>query len=171
MAETMHKHPELSMQEENTARYIARWSNRLVPIHWQKVLAIWHVASLKVGNSNKSIGIRADFDGLPIQEENHLPYKSSREGCSHLCGHDGHTVMALGAAKYLAETQNFDGTVRFFFQPGEETMQGAPAMIADGLFERFPVDAIYAMHNMPGLELGKFYFREGETMAAVDNWK
>src|SRR5699024_11954385 len=97
------------------------------------------VASLKVGNSDKAIGIRADFDALPIQEENNLPYKSSTDGIAHLCGHDGHTAMALGAAKYLAETKSFNGTIRFIFQPGEETMQGAPAMIADGLFERFPV--------------------------------
>lgn len=170
--ETMHKHPELSMQEENTARYIAKVIKSFGAYTLTEGVGKYGiVASLKVGNSNKAIGIRADFDGLPIQEENHLPYKSSIEGCSHLCGHDGHTAMALGAAKYLAETQNFNGTVRFFFQPGEETMQGAPAMIADGLFERFPVDAVYAMHNMPGLEFGKFYFREGETMAAVDNWE
>jgi hippurate hydrolase len=129
------------------------------------------VASLKVGDGEKVIGIRADFDGLPIPENNDLPYKSTNEGRSHLCGHDGHTSMALGAAKYLAETKNFNGTVRFFFQPGEETMQGSPAMIADGLFERFRVDAIYAMHNIPGLEFGKFYFREGQTMSAVDNWE
>src|SRR5690606_32710698 len=88
-----------------------------------------------------------------------------------LCGHDGHSTMLVAAGRYLAETKNFNGTVRLIFQPAEETMQGGPAMIADGLFERFPVDAVYAMHNMPGLELGKFYFAEGEVMAAVDNWE
>src|SRR5690606_7194928 len=92
------------------------------------------VASLKAGNSNIAIGLRADFDALPIQEVNELPYKSSREGIAHLCGHDGHTTMLLAAGKYLAETKNFDGTVRLIFQPGEETMEGGPAMIADGLF-------------------------------------
>lgn len=88
-----------------------------------------------------------------------MPYKSEVEGRSHLCGPDSHTSMALAAAKYLSETKNFNGTVRFIHQPGEETMQGSPAMIADGLFERFPVDAVYAMHNIPGLELGKFFFQ------------
>ncbi|RYZ51317.1 MAG: amidohydrolase, partial [Chitinophagaceae bacterium] len=129
------------------------------------------VASLTVGSSKKSIGLRADFDALPIQEENDLPYKSKVEGKSHLCGHDGHTTMLLGAARYLSQTKNFSGTVRLIFQPGEETMEGGPAMIKDGLFEKFPVDAVYGMHNMPGLEKGRFYFREGETMAAVDNWE
>ncbi|MDD4632912.1 MAG: amidohydrolase, partial [Proteiniphilum sp.] len=170
--ETMHKSPELSMQEENTARYIADVVKSFGGYELVEGVGKYGiVASLKVGDSDKVIGIRADFDGLPIQEDNNLPYKSTKEGLSHLCGHDGHTTMALGAAKYLAETKNFNGTVRFFFQPGEETMQGSPAMIADGLFERFPVDAIYAMHNIPGLEFGKFYFREGETMSAVDNWE
>ena len=129
------------------------------------------VASLTNGDSAKAIGIRADFDALPIQEDNDLPYKSETPGVAHLCGHDGHTSMALAAAKYLAETKSFNGTVRFIFQPGEETMEGGPAMIADGLFDRFPVDSVFAMHNMPGLEVGKFYFTPGEMMSAVDNWE
>lgn len=170
--ETMHKSPELSMQEENTAKYIADVVKSFGAYELVEGIGKYGmVASLKVGDGEKVIAIRADFDGLPIPENNDLPYKSTNEGQSHLCGHDGHTSMALGAAKYLAETKNFNGTVRFFFQPGEETMQGSPAMIADGLFERFPVDAIYAMHNIPGLEFGKFYFREGQTMFAVDNWE
>lgn len=90
---------------------------------------------------------------------------------SHLCGHDGHTSMALLAARHLAETKSFNGMVRFIFQPGEETMEGGPAMIADGLFERFPVDSVFAMHNMPGLEKGTFYFTPGQMMSAVDNWE
>src|SRR5690606_21294639 len=129
------------------------------------------VASLKQGDGKKAIGLRADFDALPIQEVNELPYKSKVEGKSHLCGHDGHTTMLLGAAKYLSESRNFNGNLHLIFQPGEETMEGGPAMIADGLFDKFPVDAVYGMHNMPGLETGKFYFRDGEMMAAVDNWE
>lgn len=170
--QAMHRKPELSMQEENTARYIADILKTFDGFEVAEGIGKYGVvATLKVGNGNKVIGIRADFDALPIQEDNDLPYKSTVEGQSHLCGHDGHTAMALAAAKYLSETKNFNGTVRFIFQPGEETMEGGPAMIADGLFEKFPVDAVYAMHNIPGLAFGKFYFREGATMSAVDNWE
>ncbi|MCC2590247.1 M20 aminoacylase family protein [Chryseobacterium sp. MFBS3-17] len=170
--EAMHRQPELSMNEEKTSAYIAETLKSFGAFEVSEGIGQYGiVASLKVGNSNKSIGIRADFDALPIQEDNDLPYKSELAGKSHLCGHDGHTTMLLAAAKYLAETQNFDGTVRLIFQPGEETMQGGPAMIADGLFEKFPVDAVYAMHNIPGLPVGKFHFREGPTMSAVDNWE
>lgn len=169
--EHMHRNPELSMKEEETAEFIAdlvkSWGFEVET----GIGKYGIVASLKSGNSEKSIGLRADFDALPIQEVNDLSYKSTKEGISHLCGHDGHTSMLLAAGKYLSETKNFDGTVRLIFQPGEETMQGGPAMIEDGLFERFPVDAIFGMHNMPGLELGEFYFADGEVMAAVDNWE
>jgi hippurate hydrolase len=126
---------------------------------------------MTVGDGGKAIGLRADFDALPIQEVNDLAYKSGVEGVAHLCGHDGHTTMLLAAGKYLGETKNFNGTVRLIFQPGEETMEGGPAMIRDGLFERFPVDAVFAMHNMPGLQLGTFYFTPSEMMSAVDNWE
>ena len=169
--EHMHENPELSMREERTARFIA---GLLEPWGYEVVTGVGKhgvVASLKVGDSSRAIGLRADFDALPIREVNDLPYRSKVEGVSHLCGHDGHTAMLLAAGKYLAETRNFSGTVRLIFQPGEETMEGGPAMIADGLFERFPVDAVFGMHNMPGLELGKFYFADGDVMAAVDNWE
>ncbi|HPX75107.1 MAG TPA: M20 aminoacylase family protein [Bacteroidales bacterium] len=167
----MHQNPELNMDTPKTAKYIAErlksWGYDVV----EGIGGTGLVASMTVGNGKKSIGMRADFDALPIIEDNNLSYKSKVEGWSQLCGHDAHATMLLGAGKYLAETKNFNGTVRLIFQPGEETMEGAPAMVADGLFKRFPVDAVYGMHNMPGLPLGKFHFREGETMAAVDNWE
>lgn len=167
----MHQNPELNMDTPKTAKYIAEklksWGYDVV----EGIGGYGVVGSLTVGNGNKSIGMRADFDALPILEDNDLPYKSKIEGWSHLCGHDAHATMLLGAGKYLSETKNFNGTVRLMFQPGEEAMEGAPAMVADGLFKRFLVDAVYGMHNMPGLPLGKFHFREGETMAAVDNWE
>lgn len=169
--EHMHRNPELSMQEANTANYLAellkKWDYEVETDIGKHGI----VASLKVGNSDRSIGLRADFDALPIQEVNDLPYKSEVDEVAHLCGHDGHSAMLLAAGKYLSETKNFTGTVRLIFQPGEETMEGGPAMIDDGLFDRFPVDAIFGMHNMPGLEKGKLYFTDGEVMAAVDNWE
>ena len=169
--EHMHRTPELSMQEENTAKYIAdivgQWGYEVETGVGKHGI----VASMTNGKSGKAIGLRADFDALPIQEVNNLAYKSGVDGVAHLCGHDGHTTMLLAAGKYLAETKNFSGTVRLIFQPGEETMEGGPAMIRDGLFERFPVDAVFGMHNMPGLELGKLYFAHGDVMAAVDNWE
>jgi hippurate hydrolase len=169
--EHLHRHPELSMREEETAKYIAETVGQWGYDVETGVGKHGIVASLTVGDSGKAIGLRADFDALPIQEDNDLEYKSEVQGVAHLCGHDGHTTMLLAAGKYLAETKNFDGTVRLIFQPGEETMEGGPAMIADGLFTRFPVDAVFGMHNMPGLELGKLYFAHGDVMAAVDNWE
>ena len=167
----MHQYPELALQETETAKYIAEKVKSFGFDVAEGIGKTGIVASMKLGSGNKSIGLRADFDALPIQEVNNLEYKSKVEGKAHLCGHDGHTTMLLGAAKYLSQTKNFNGTVRLIFQPGEETMEGGPAMIQDGLFEKFPVDAVYGMQNMPGLETGKLYFREGETMAAVDNWE
>ena len=169
--EYMHQRPELSMREEETANYIAALVQSWGYDVETGVGKYGIVASMKVGNSNKAIGLRADFDALPIQELNDLAYKSHVAGVSHLCGHDGHTAMLLAAGKYMAETKNFNGTVRLIFQPGEETMEGGPAMIADGLFERFPLDGVFGMHNMPGLKLGELYFTDGEVMAAVDNWE
>ena len=170
--EHMHRHPELSMREEQTAAYIAEALRGFGAYDVETGIGKHGiVASLKVGDGDQVIGLRADFDALPIQEQNDFPYKSTVDGVAHLCGHDGHTAMLLGAAKHLAETKNFNGTVRLIFQPGEETMEGGPAMIADGLFERFPVDAVFGMHNIPGLEEGKFYFHPGDMMAAVDNWE
>lgn len=169
--EHLHRNPELSMREDKTAQYLAdvidQWDYEVETGVGKHGI----VASLKVGDGSKSIGLRADFDALPLQEDNSLPYKSKVAKVSHLCGHDGHSTMLLAAGKYLSETKNFNGTIRLIFQPGEETMEGGPAMIEDGLFERFPMDAVYGMHNMPGLELGTFYFADGDVMAAVDNWE
>ena len=169
--EHLHRHPELSMREHATARYIAdlvrRWGYEVETGIGRHGI----VASLTVGESARAIGLRADFDALPIHEDNELAYRSEIESVAHLCGHDGHTTMLLAAGKRLAESRRFDGTVRLIFQPGEETMEGGPAMIADGLFERFPVDAVFGMHVMPGLALGRLHFAHGDVMAAVDNWE
>ncbi len=170
--ESMHRNPELSMQEEKTADYINSVLESFGEFKITRGIGKYGiVASLTNGDSTKSIGLRADFDALPIQEDNSLDYKSTIEGKAHLCGHDGHTTMLLAAGKYLAETKNFNGTVHLIFQPGEETMQGGPAMIQDGLFDKFSMDAVFGMHNMPGMKKGEFYFSEGEFMAAVDNWE
>ena len=170
--EHLHRNPELSMKETNTAPFIAEQLRSFKAYEITTGVGKQGiVATLKVGDGGKSIGLRADFDALPIDEQNDLPYRSTVKGVAHVCGHDGHATMLLGAARYLARTQNFNGTVRLIFQPGEETMEGAPAMIEDGLFERFPVDAVFGMHNIPGLDAGKFYFHPGEMMAAVDNWE
>jgi hippurate hydrolase len=167
----LHKHPELSLEEAETARYIAdlvkSWGYEVV----EGIGKYGVVASLTVGSSKTAIGLRADTDALPIQEDNDLPYKSNIAGVAHLCGHDGHSAMLLAAGEYLAQTRKFNGIVRLIFQPAEEIMAGGPAMIEDGLFERWPVDVVFGMHNMPGLELGKLHFRDGAMMAAVDNWE
>jgi len=167
----LHQHPELSLEERETAAYIVglvrSWGYDVA----DGVGGHGIVASLTAGTGTKAIGLRADTDALPIQEDNSLPYKSEVPGVSHLCGHDGHTTMLLAAGEYLARTRRFNGTVRLIFQPAEEIMAGGPAMIEAGLFDRWPVDAVFGMHNMPGLELGKLHFRDDAMMAAVDNWE
>ena len=155
--EAMHQDPELSTQEVNTGKYVADLLKNMgyeVHEHVGKYGIEGVVGVLSHGYGKKKIGIRADMDALPIQEINNLPYKSRHGGISHLCGHDGHSAMALGAAKYLADTKHFNGTVYFYFQPAEETMQGGPSMIEDGLFKKFNADRIYAIHNIPGLPKG-----------------
>ena len=126
------------------------------------------VATLTVGTGRRSIGLRADMDALPILEESGAPYASVTPGVMHACGHDGHTAMLLGAAKALAERRNFDGTLHLIFQPAEETVGGARIMVEDGLFDRFPCDAVFALHNDPSRPLGQFAVRSGPIMAAVD---
>ena len=129
------------------------------------------VGILKNGSSKKSIGIRADMDALPVEEVNEFKYKSQHPGKMHACGHDGHTVMALGAAKHLAENPNFDGTVYFIFQPDEEKTQGAQAMIDDGLFSKFEIDEVFAFHNLPGMKTGSFASRAGTITASESLFK
>jgi hippurate hydrolase len=123
------------------------------------------VGVLRSGNGPGAVGLRADMDALPINEENDVPYRSETPGVMHACGHDGHTAILLGTAKYLAETKRFNGTVNFIFQPGEEGIGGALAMLEDGLFERFPCQAIFGMHNRPGMPVGQYAISPGVGMA------
>lgn len=167
----LHRHPEVAFEETRTAGYIAdklrEWGYEVT----EGIGRTGVVARLKVGDGAASIGLRADTDALPVQEASDLPYKSQVAGKSHMCGHDAHSAMLMGAAEHLARTRHFNGTLNLIFQPAEEIMGGAPAMIADGLFDRFPMDFVFGMHNMPGLASGKLHFTEGPIMAAVDNWE
>lgn len=127
------------------------------------------VATLKVGDGEKSIGLRADMDALPIYENSGKPWASKHPGLMHACGHDGHTTILLGAARYFAETRRFNGTLRLIFQPAEEMINGGEIMVKEGLFDRFR-DVIFGMHNMPGLPVGKFFFQPGALMASMDQF-
>jgi hippurate hydrolase len=161
----IHAHPELGFEEERTSAFVAEQLARFGCEVHRGVGRTGVVGVLRQGNGPKSIGLRADMDALPIRETNRLDYRSQHDGRMHACGHDWHTTMLLGAARYLAETRGFDGTVNFIFQPAEEGLGGAKAMVEDGLFERFPSDAIFGMHNRPGLGVGKFAIRQGPMMA------
>ncbi|WP_186168197.1 M20 aminoacylase family protein [Burkholderia gladioli] len=166
----IHRHPELAFEEVATAALVA---DKLESWGWQVTRGVGEtgvVGTLTVGEGRRRIGIRADMDALPILEATGLPYASETHGKMHACGHDGHTTMLLGAARHLARTRNFSGTVHLYFQPAEEkgVDSGAQRMIADGLFERFPCDAVFGMHNHPGAEPGKFLMRRGPFMAASD---
>jgi hippurate hydrolase len=157
----IHAHPELGLEEFRTselvARKLAEWG---IEVH-RGIGVTGVVGVLRNGNGQARVGLRADMDALPILEATDLPHASQNPGRMHACGHDGHTTMLLGAAKYLAETRNFNGTVNFIFQPAEEGVGGAQAMLKDGLFQRFPCDAIYGMHNRPGLPVGRFVTSPG----------
>ena len=161
----IHSHPELGFEEQRTSDLVAEKLKSFGCEVHRGVGKTGVVGRLQVGNSTRSIGLRADMDALPIQEENTFAYRSRNAGRMHACGHDGHTAMLLGAAQHLAKTKNFDGTINFIFQPAEEGLGGGKAMIEDGLFERFPCDSIFGMHNWPGLAVGKFAIRSGGMMA------
>jgi len=161
----IHAHPELGFEERRTAELVAK---ELAACGCEVVRNVGKtgvVGTLRAGKGARAIGLRADMDALPIREANTFAHRSQHEGRMHACGHDGHTTMLLGAAKYLAETRSFDGVVHFIFQPAEEGLGGARAMIEDGLFERFPCEAVFGMHNRPGLPVGSFAVRSGPMMA------
>jgi hippurate hydrolase len=163
----IHAHPELAYEEHQTADLVADRLNQWgLDVH--RGLATTGVVGTLVNGDGPVVGLRADMDALPIHEANDFDYKSQLDGKMHACGHDGHTAMLLGAARYLAESREFEGTIRFIFQPAEEAARGARVMMDEGLFEMFPVDAVFGMHNWPGLEIGRFAMRPGPMMASLD---
>lgn len=164
-----HRHPELAFEEEVTSRKVAELLESFGGIEVHRGLAGTGVVGvLKSGSSERSIALRADMDALPIEEENEFEHRSQNSGRMHACGHDGHTAMLLGAAKYLSLNRSFDGTVYFVFQPAEEKDGGARVMIEEGLFEQFPAEEVYGVHNYPGMSVGNFGLCAGPLMAAID---
>ena len=168
---TIHAHPELRYEETQTSDLVARslieWG---IEVH-RGLGKTGVVGILRRGSSNRSIGLRADMDALPIQEINSFEHRSRHEGKMHACGHDGHTAMLLGAARHLVRHGEFDGTIVFIFQPAEEGGAGAQAMIDDGLFTKFPVDAVFGIHNWPGMPAGQFGVTEGPIMASSNEFR
>ncbi|NEG66536.1 amidohydrolase [Pantoea agglomerans] len=166
----LHAHPELGFQEQRTSDIVANFLQQLgIEVH-RGIGKTGVVGILKKGSSERMIGLRADMDALPMQDRSGTDWQSRAEQVSHACGHDGHTVMLLGAAEKLARDVSFDGSVCFIFQPAEEGLAGAKAMIDDGLFSRFPCEAVYAIHNWPELPLGQVQTRPGAIMAAADRF-
>lgn len=167
----IHAHPELCFEEHRTAEVVARSLT-----HWgiethRGLGGTGVIGVIRQGHASKAIGLRADMDALPIQEQNQFGHASKHPGKMHACGHDGHTAMLLGAARYLAHHRHFDGTVYLIFQPAEEEGGGANVMIQDGLFKRFPMQAVYGMHNWPGLDAGHFAISPGPVMASSNTFR
>ena len=170
----IHEYPELQFDVHRTAGIVAE---KLKEFGCDEIVTgigrtgVVGIIKGRANGSGKVIGLRADMDALPLQEITGLPHASKVPGKMHACGHDGHTAMLLGAAKYLAETRNFDGTVAVIFQPAEEGENGADAMVKDGMMDRFGIQEVYGMHNAPGLPVGQFALRPGPLLAAVDNFR
>jgi amidohydrolase len=164
----IHAHPETAFEEQRTSALVA---NKLESFGLRVHRGLGRtgvVGTLSAGSGKHSIGLRADMDALHIHEQNGFEHRSQHEGRMHACGHDGHTSMLLGAAKYLADTRNFDGTVHFIFQPAEENEGGGREMVEQGLFDKFPCDSVFGMHNWPGMPVGQFGVRPGPMMASFD---
>jgi len=165
----IHRHPELGLHEERTSELVAQrlqaWGYEVH--HGLATTGV--IGTLRRGQGTRRLGLRADMDALPIQETNTFAHASGRPGLMHACGHDGHTAMLLAAARHVAESVDFSGTLHLIFQPAEEHPGGAKIMIEQGLFERFPCDAVFAMHNMPGHPAGHLVLRDGATMASSDD--
>ncbi len=163
----IHAHPELAFTENRTADIVARELERYgLEVH-RGIAKTGVVGVLRAGTSPRMVGLRADMDALPVAELNEFPHHSKHPGKMHACGHDGHTAMLLGAARYLAEKPDFDGVAVFIFQPAEESEGGAAVMIEDGLFERFPVEAVFGLHNWPGIPVGEMMAMPGPVMAGT----
>ncbi|WP_291993583.1 M20 aminoacylase family protein [Candidatus Accumulibacter sp. ACC003] len=166
----IHAHPELAFNERRTADLVAReLSDCGLQVH-RGLARTGVVATLRKGKGARAIGLRADMDALPLAEKNDFPHRSTTAGLMHACGHDGHTAILLGAARYMAEHRDeldIDGSVHFIFQPAEESEGGAAVMIADGLFEKFPVDAVFGLHNWPGIPVGEMAVMPGPVMAGT----
>ena len=165
----IHRHPEIGFEEVATSQLVADCLRSWGYAVTTGIGGTGVVGQLKVGNGSKRLGIRADMDALPITETTGLPYASEIDGKMHACGHDGHTATLLAAAKYLAQTRQFDGTLNLIFQPAEEGLGGAARMIAEGLFDTFPCDAIFSLHNAPSLPVGQFALRAGAMAASSDS--
>ncbi|MCX7140393.1 MAG: M20 family metallopeptidase [Proteobacteria bacterium] len=164
----IHAHPETAFEEERTSALVAKKLESFgLRVH-TGLGRTGVVGTLSAGSGNRAIGLRADMDALHILEQNGFEHRSRHDGKMHACGHDGHTSMLLGAAKYLAGTKNFDGTVHFIFQPAEENEGGGREMVEQGLFDKFPCDSVYGMHNWPGMPVGQFGVRPGPMMASYD---